>query len=238
MKINKAAIRVLALGAIAAVIAAHGSTAPSIDWSSQCAEHAVLVNWWSIRLTLSQKLLFSRSEIGTAKYNQLKTILGPFFLLPSNPNIDVFNTVVGIAGASVIDEYIGTSITNYWRRHPCTIPTTSDVYYATTTSDVYQDTTSDVYQDTTSDVYQDTTSDVYQDTTSDVNQDTTSDVYQDTTSDVYQDTTSDIYQDTTVIEVNTSCDENDTTTSDVYQDTTSDVNQDTTSDVYQDTTSD
>ncbi|KAJ1985688.1 hypothetical protein GGI26_006345 [Coemansia sp. RSA 1358] len=84
-------------------------------------------------------------------------------------NINWFSTVVELARANTIAEYIGFVITDYLNLHHCAISTTSSGYeFSATSGDYGAAITSDIYEDTTtSGSYEaTTTSDTYQDTTS------------------------------------------------------------------------
>ncbi|KAJ2841079.1 hypothetical protein GGI22_008060, partial [Coemansia erecta] len=202
MNLKKSTIRIMVLGAIAAAVAAHRDTS-HIDWTSQCAKDTVVTLWSNIRSSLNIKLPLCFKDIGYESYHNVVALLGRGTSLPKHPNLDTFGRLIDIVGADIMDDYIGSICTSYWRYHPCPTHTdvTSNGYSVTTVVQVgtscdedYETTSSNVYEaTTTSDVYVATTSSVaYEDTT-------TSDVYEaTTTSDVYENTTSSVaYEDTT-----------------------------------------
>ncbi|KAJ2516122.1 hypothetical protein H4217_004776, partial [Coemansia sp. RSA 1939] len=161
MNLKKSVIRVMIIGAIAAVVAAHNQQT-HIDWSSQCTKDTVVTKWSDIRNSLAIKLPRSVVDIGYGNYQKVVALLGRSFSLPRQPDSDKFNQLFSIVGADVMEDYIGSIFTSYWRQHPCPVyPATSDVYQATTETNWYEATTeTNWYEATTeTDNYEATTTD-------------------------------------------------------------------------------
>ncbi|KAJ1657592.1 hypothetical protein GGF38_004382, partial [Coemansia sp. RSA 25] len=63
--------------------------------------------------------------IGYTKYKQVFELLNESFLLPYKPDLELEKKLFDIVGAEYMQFAIGHILNKYWKKHPCTNPSSS-----------------------------------------------------------------------------------------------------------------